>query len=43
VQEVEILARDTCVEEEIFFSNRRSSRLADRRFGLQLSAIALAG
>ena len=43
VASVEILPIDTAAEEERFFSNRRSSRRHERRFGLQLSAIALLG
>lgn len=39
---VEVLPHDTCAEEELFFSFRRTTRRREERFGLQLSAIALA-
>jgi polyphenol oxidase len=42
VGQVELLARDTCAEQQLFFSNRRAYLGGDSRFGLQLSAIALA-
>jgi polyphenol oxidase len=38
---VEILGVDTAAAGATFFSHRRASRSGDRRFGLQLSAIAL--
>ncbi len=41
--QVEVLAHDTFAEEERFFSYRRSCRRGERRFGVQLSAILLAG
>lgn len=37
------LERDTCAEDELFFSYRRATKRGEARFGLQLSAIVLAG
>ena len=37
------LERDTCAEDELFFSYRRATKRGETRFGLQLSAIVLAG
>lgn len=39
----DILPHDTCAEDERFFSYRRATRRGEARFGLQMSAIALAG
>ena len=41
IDEIEILADDTCADEERFFSFRRATRRQQGRFGLQLSAIGL--
>ena len=41
VGQIDGLARDTCAEEGLFFSFRRTTRRAEGRFGLQLSAIVL--
>ena len=40
---VEVLPHDTCADESRFFSYRRTTLRREERFGLQLSAIALAG
>ena len=40
---VEILDHDTCAEESLFFSYRRSTLRREERFGLQLSGIVLEG
>ena len=41
VGSIEILARDTCAEDELFFSCRRSTLRSEGRFGLQISGIVL--
>jgi polyphenol oxidase len=43
VGRIEVLGRDTCAEEDLFFSFRRTTRRGEERFGLQLSAIVLRG
>lgn len=43
VGRVEILDHDTCAEDELFFSFRRSTLRQEERFGLQLSGIVLDG
>ena len=43
VGRVEILDRDTCAEDNLFFSYRRSTLRREERFGLQLSGIVLEG
>jgi YfiH family protein len=43
VTRIEALGRDTCAERDAFFSYRRACLMGERRFGLQLSAIAVAG
>ncbi len=42
VETCEWVGRDTCVEEELFFSNRRAFKRGEPDFGRLLSAIALA-
>jgi YfiH family protein len=42
VAAVDVLAEDTCAEEERFFSNRRAFRRGEADFGRNLSVIALA-
>jgi len=42
VARVDVLPHDTCADTERFFSYRRSTLRGEERFGLQLSAIALA-
>ncbi|MFO1069658.1 MAG: peptidoglycan editing factor PgeF [Geminicoccaceae bacterium] len=39
---VDVLPDDTCAEEDRYFSFRRATRRQEKRFGLQLSVIALA-
>lgn len=41
VKQIDGLARDTCAEEDLFFSFRRTTRRGEGRFGLQLSAIVV--
>jgi polyphenol oxidase len=41
VAQVDVLGHDTCAEEELFFSFRRTTQRREERFGLQLSAISL--
>jgi polyphenol oxidase len=41
VGRVEVLGHDTCAEEDLFFSFRRTTQRREERFGLQLSAISL--
>ncbi len=41
IRTCEWIGRDTCVEEELFFSNRRAFRRGEPDFGRLLSAIAL--
>ena len=43
VGQVEVLGHDTCAEEDLFFSFRRTTQRREERFGLQLSAISLRG
>lgn len=43
VEQVEILPNDTAAEEDLFFSYRRTTKRGERQFGVQLSAIGLAG
>jgi copper oxidase (laccase) domain-containing protein len=42
VERIDLLPHDTCAQEELFFSFRRTTQRGEGRFGLQLSAIALA-
>ncbi|MGH6998735.1 MAG: laccase domain-containing protein, partial [Phenylobacterium sp.] len=41
VETCEWLGRDTCAEEDLFFSNRRAFKRGEPDFGRLLSAIAL--
>ncbi|MFO1048038.1 MAG: peptidoglycan editing factor PgeF [Geminicoccaceae bacterium] len=41
VADVEVVDRDTCAEDELFFSFRRSTLRREERFGLQISGIVL--
>ena len=43
VGQIELLDHDTCAEDELFFSFRRSTLRREERFGLQLSGIVLDG
>lgn len=43
VGRIELLDHDTCAEDELFFSFRRSTLRREQRFGLQLSGIVLDG
>jgi YfiH family protein len=43
VGRIELLDHDTCAEDELFFSFRRSTLRREERFGLQLSGIVLDG
>ncbi|MEK0083458.1 peptidoglycan editing factor PgeF [Benzoatithermus flavus] len=43
VERIELLPHDTCAEEDLFFSFRRTTQRGEERFGLQLSAIVLEG
>jgi YfiH family protein len=41
VERIEVLAHDTCAQDDLFFSFRRTTIRGEDRFGLQLSAIVL--
>ena len=41
VEQAEWIGRDTCVEEALFFSNRRAFKRGEPDYGRQMSAIVL--
>jgi copper oxidase (laccase) domain-containing protein len=41
VERIEVLPHDTCAQDDLFFSFRRTTIRGEERFGLQLSGIVL--